>query len=221
MNSKPKTKKLRVKISKDNPIHVKHVVTSNSIKKVINKGTGAGGSKTNDNGLNYEDITSLKSELEYVRHNIGNFTLTSQGDEIYFKDYPDIKILRFTQTYFLKYYKRKKVVDCTIPELHGTKNPDECFVDEEKKQIVIIEKKFQQCGGSVCEKLQTCLFKKENYNDRFPDYEVEYVYCLSDWFKKNCKAELGFCKKYGIPYFWGSDKDYKTKIIKFILKLDE
>ena len=79
--------------------------------------------------------------------------------------------------------KEKGIIDTGVAALHGTKNPDECFVDEENKRIVIIEKKFQQCGGSVCEKLQTCLFKKENYEERFPDYDVEYVYCLSDWLR--------------------------------------
>ena len=29
---------------------------------------------------------------------------------------------------------------------HGCKNPDECYIDEERKIMFIIEKKFQQVG---------------------------------------------------------------------------
>lgn len=46
--------------------------------------------------------------------------------------------------------------------------------------------KFQRVAGSVDEKLQTCDFKKKQYKKLFSalNYEVEYIYILSDWFRK-------------------------------------
>ena len=46
--------------------------------------------------------------------------------------------------------------------------------------------KFQIVAGSVDEKLQTCDFKKKQYQKLFSraNIEVEYIYLLSDWFKK-------------------------------------
>jgi len=44
-----------------------------------------------------------------------------------------------------------------------------------------------------------------------------YIYCLSDWFKKNCKAELEYLEYKNIPVFWGNSNIYKTNIIKYII----
>jgi hypothetical protein len=46
-----------------------------STSKNINKGTGAGGSKTTYNGLNFEDKTSIENSLDklkYVKKEINN-----------------------------------------------------------------------------------------------------------------------------------------------------
>lgn len=50
----------------------------------------------------------------------------------------------------------------------------------------VIECKFQSVAGSVDEKLQTCDFKKKQYIKLLShlNMEVEYIYLLSDWFKK-------------------------------------
>ena len=51
----------------------------------------------------------------------------------------------------------------------------------------------------MCEKIQTPDFKKWQYKRTFPDYTVIYIYCLSDWFENNCKAELEYLKYKKIP----------------------
>lgn len=79
-----------------------------------------------------------------------------------------------------------------------------CYIDEDSKNFFIIEKKFQQGSDSVCEKIQT------------PDFNIIYIYCLSDWFKKNCEAEIEYLEFKNIPYFWGSSQTYKDDIINFI-----
>ena len=52
--------------------------------------------------------------------------------------------------------------------------------------MYILEIKFQKVAGSVDEKLQTCDFKKKQYQRLFAplNYEVEYIYILSDWFNR-------------------------------------
>ena len=86
-----------------------------------------------------------------------------------------------------------------------------------KKIIYIIEKKFQQTGGSVIEKIQTPEFKILNYSQMFPNFTIVYVYCLSDYFKENAKAELKYLELKKIPVFWGNSETYKNDIIHFMI----
>ena len=80
----------------------------------------------------------------------------------------------------------------------------------------IIEKKFQQVSGSVCEKIQTYDFKMWQYQRTFPSYNIVYIYCLSEWFKTNCKAELEYFEYRNVPLFWGNSPSYKNDIIHFM-----
>ena len=51
--------------------------------------------------------------------------------------------------------------------------------------VYIIEVKTQNVGGSVDEKLQTCDFKKKQYQKLFfpLNIEVQYIYILDEWFR--------------------------------------
>ncbi|MDR3227873.1 MAG: hypothetical protein LBT53_00405 [Puniceicoccales bacterium] len=64
--------------------------------------------------------------------------------------------------------------------------PDDSIFVIVKNTLYIIECKFQRVAGSVDEKLQTCDFKKKQYQKLLSraNIEVEYMYLLSDWFKK-------------------------------------
>ena len=63
--------------------------------------------------------------------------------------------------------------------------PDDCIFVIINNTLFVIECKFQQVAGSVDEKLQTCDFKKKQYQKLLSkaNIEVEYVYLLSDWFR--------------------------------------
>jgi hypothetical protein len=63
--------------------------------------------------------------------------------------------------------------------------PDDAIYVINDNTIYIIEIKFQSVPGSVDEKLQTCDFKRKQYQKLFSElnYEVEYVYILNDWFR--------------------------------------
>ena len=192
----------------------------------VNKGTGAGGANTNKNGLPYEELTDLKTEYSLIEENKHSkninfvnsnklFITTKKGD--FFKCLKQNDII-------IDYNKREgtvtileKKIEVVLNMAHGCKNPDECFIDKDNKRIFIIEKKFQQVSGSVCEKIQTPKFKVWQYNRLLPKYKIVYMYCLSEWFKENCKAELEYLKEEKIPVFWGNDNEYKNKLVNFLI----
>ena len=74
-----------------------------------------------------------------------------------------------------------------------------------QKKLFIVELKFQQVAGSVDEKLQTCDFKKKQYQ-RLMDplkIEVEYIYILNDWFKSETyKDTLDYVISVGCQYYF-------------------
>jgi hypothetical protein len=199
-----KPKKFKIKKEK------KLVLTESTINKEINiknKGTGAGGSNTNKNGLPYEDFTKLDDRITMIEKNKFSNIIKFNDNEKSF--------IKTKQANLFKCMKDE--INTNIEKAHGCKHPDECYIDKELKNMFIIEKKFQQCSGSVCEKIQTPDFKLWQYSRTFPDYNIIYIYCLSDWFKKNCIAELEYLDFKNISYFWGNSKTYKDDIINFII----
>ena len=63
--------------------------------------------------------------------------------------------------------------------------PDDSIFVLINNTVFIIECKYQQVGGSVDEKLQTCDFKKKQYQKLLAqlNVEVEYIYLLSIFIK--------------------------------------
>jgi len=168
----------------------------------------AGGKNTNLHGLSYELLTNLETEYTILKK-------YKHYSMIKFNNIKKVNQFIVTNKSNLFKYMRNKM-NTTVPKAHGCKSPDECFINLDNKTMFIIEKKFQKVGGSVCEKVQTTDFKLWQYGRTFPEYKIVYIYCLSDWFKKNCPAELEYLDYKKYPYFWGDDKEYKTKIITFI-----
>jgi len=83
--------------------------------------------------------------------------------------------------------------------------PDDSIYVIINNTAFIIEKKFQQVAGSVDEKLQTCDFKKKQYQKLFSrlNIEVEYTYLLSDWFKKpEYKDVLDYIISVGCKFYF-------------------
>lgn len=178
------------------------------MERCLTRGQGAGGSATNKSGLPYEKLTDLSSEYSVIDS-------YRYCKIVKFNSYPDVLIKLSTQSNLFK--SMDHVLNKDINKAHGCKNPDECYINESSKTMFILEKKFQQVGGSVCEKIQTPSFKLWQYKRTFPDYKIVYIYCLSSWFKQNCKAEVEYLKEHEIPVFWGDDTEYKSKIVDFII----
>lgn len=101
--------------------------------------------------------------------------------------------------------------------------PDDCIFVIIKNTVYILECKTQNVAGSVDEKLQTCDFKKKQYQKLFAkaNIDVEYVYILSNWFKDskykdvldyihsvNCQYYFEYIPLYklGLPIPNGNDK---------------
>ena len=55
-------------------------------------------------------------------------------------------------------------------------------------------------------KIQTPDFKIWQFSRTFPEYKINYIYCLSNFFKENCKAELQYLDYKKIKYFFGNKK---------------
>ena len=163
----------------------------------------------NKNGLLYETLTDLSDK----------YTVISS-----YNSYKYIKFLNYEEV-FIQANKRglfdymKNKINNKISPANGCKLPDESFVQERTKTIIIIEKKFQKCPGSVCEKIQTPSFKIWHYNRLFPNYKIKYIYCLSDWFKTNCPEELEYLNYINVPIFFGCDENYKLEIINYIMSV--
>ncbi len=135
-------------------------------------GTGGGRTKT---GLFFEGKTDL-----------GTFLNTQKGyevkkGEVYFKGNLVGRIFKKNGLYkFLEELKIdwKEVISRRL-------FPDDSIYVIVKNTLYVIECKFQEVEGSVDEKLQTCDFKKKQYQKLFSraNIEVEYIYLLGEWFR--------------------------------------
>lgn len=135
-----------------------------------------GGARTNINGLNFEQETSLEESLlnagyivtekNIVKDISGKcLGIVAQKHQLY-------KIILEPEGIDWKNYISKIMY------------PDDVFLNFTNNVVYIIEKKFQNSGGSVDEKLQTCDFKKKQYQKLFRDtnYDIEYIYVCNDFF---------------------------------------
>ena len=140
--------------------------------KIVNKGTGAGGANTNVNGLSYEDKTNL--EPLYTVLKTEKIDKKTELKTIKFPNY-EISLINANKSKLYKYLKGINEKNTTLQPAAGCKEPDEAYIDNVRKIIFIIEKKFQQTEGSVDEKIQTGPFKKFHYSQQFPNYKIHYI----------------------------------------------
>ena len=137
-----------------------------------------GGSKTNINGLHFEQTTSLNDALINKGYTIKN------GYDVY-KDNKKIGISAPKRNLYKKIFEPRCINFGSI--ISKQLLPDDAFYNLNDNTIYILEKKFQNSHGSVDEKLQTCGFKKWEYEKLFSpiNIKVEYIYILNDWFKQS------------------------------------
>ncbi|TCG11077.1 PD-(D/E)XK nuclease superfamily protein [Mycoplasma todarodis] len=166
----------------------------NNIK--INKGTGAGGAKTNLNGLKWEESTYLGNALKTLGYNL---ELTDEIKKIKKGSTTTLLEIRKNDEHF-GYYGQQgqlyKMLQLVFPNKMNNEfietvlskkiNPDGFIYNSRTNTLHIFEKKWQQVPGSVDEKLQTAPFKRTMFKKLLSnvDTEVTYQYILSSYFKQ-------------------------------------
>ena len=136
-------------------------------------GKGGGNTKT---GLTFEGNTDLSEFL-----NAQKDYYVSEGN-VFYKN--DLVGRIFKKHGFYKFLDELKIEWKNIVSKRLL--PDDSIFVIIANTLFIIECKFQQVAGSVDEKLQTCDFKRKQYQKLLApaNIEVEYIYLLSDWFRK-------------------------------------
>ncbi len=83
--------------------------------------------------------------------------------------------------------------------------PDEAIFINSKNLLIVIEKKYQQSEGSVDEKIQTCDYKKKQYQKLVKPLSLnfKFIYVLNDWYKdKKYIDPLAYIEETGSQYFF-------------------
>jgi hypothetical protein len=155
-----------------------------------------GGARTNANGLFFEQTTDLDIALSSLGYKIIDHAVY---DEHGFKIGLSVQKRAFYKCFLEPNGINYKMFNSKMWL------PDECFVNFVTKTVYIIEKKFQNCNGSVDEKLASCEFKKTEYRKLCSPigFNVEYLYVFNDWFKKgDYKDILEYIKSVDCYYFY-------------------
>lgn len=159
-------------------------------------GIGGGNTLT---GLNFEKSRDL---IEIFKQIKGYSVIKGEiGWNIYFNN--KLVANSFKKYEFYKFLESKGVNWKNI--LSKRLLPDDALYVIINNTLFILELKYQQVGGSVDEKLQTCDFKKKQFKKLLSqiNIDVEYVYILSDWFRKpEYKDVLDYIISVGCHYYF-------------------
>lgn len=151
----------------------------------------------------------LKTDFNSLVHKTYNYNICEKsGELIDVKNEEHINIFSVPKYKLYNHLNKVYKIDCK--EI-GTKiYGDEVIINNHNKNVFIIEKKSQQCNGSVDEKIQTCDFKKKQLQKIFNQinqndikFTVHYIYLLNDWFKKpKYKDVIEYIKSVGCEVFF-------------------
>lgn len=142
---------------------------------------GKGGNKT-VTGLKFEKNADFQQLLKSIKGYEIKQISGKAGNYIYFNN--KLVARCFKKHDFYKYLTETKVKWKNV--LSKKLLPDDALLVIIRETLFIIEVKYQQVAGSVDEKLQTCDFKRKQYLKLVSGIglKVEYVYVLSEWFRK-------------------------------------
>jgi len=156
------------------------------------KGKGGGSTIT---GLNFEKKRDILEILKKAKD------YSVKGSIIY---YQNKEVARSYRKYGLYKFLNERGVDWR-KILSKRLIPDEALYVIVNNTLFIIEVKFQNVGGSVDEKLQTCDFKAKQYRKLMAplNIEVEFIYILNDWFNKPAyKDTFDYVISVGCQYYF-------------------
>lgn len=142
---------------------------------------GVGGANTLT-GLNFEQKVDLQTLIRKVPGYTTRRVDNQAGLSIYFEG--NLVARCFRKHDFYRFLKESNIDYRN--KISKKLLPDDALLVILRETLFIIEVKYQQVAGSVDEKLQTCDFKRKQYHKLVTPLglKVEYVFVLSDWFKK-------------------------------------
>ncbi|PIX48884.1 MAG: hypothetical protein COZ53_02520 [Candidatus Altarchaeum sp. CG_4_8_14_3_um_filter_33_2054] len=156
------------------------------------KGFGGGNTIT---GLKFEKGRDILSILSNAKgYSVKGNVIFYLGKEVA-RSYRKYGLYKYIESQGVDY---KKIISKKLL-------PDEALYVVVKNTLFVIEIKYQEVTGSVDEKLQTCDFKKKQYKKLMAPFniEVEYIYILSDWFRKpEYKDVLDYVISVGCQYYF-------------------
>ena len=198
---------------------------------INNKGTGAGGANTTLNGSLFEERTSIENKLlenKYIKKEIDTKNKNKKG---YYFEYIDnnIKIIYLTQSGFVSYFAKEFNID---PK-YLYRRPDEAFLILYNNQyyLKILEKKNQNCDGSVEDKLKTGLFNKKEYDEILQTqstykFIISYAFCISKFLQNKFESNqfkynniFKIMNDDDIKLFYGEDENYFDILFNWINKI--
>ena len=159
--------------------------------------THGGGARTNQNGLLFEQNTSLDAVL----YNAGYTVI----DHVVYGGLTPIGMSVPKSKLYSQFLTPRGINYCDYNSKRW--EPDEAFINFKNNTAYIIEKKFQNCDGSVDEKLPGCHFKKLEYEKLFApiNFRVEYLYVFNNWFLQyKYKDTLEYITMMGCKFFFNA-----------------
>lgn len=156
---------------------------------------GVGGTNT-QTGLIFEEKVDLATFLS----NQNGYSV-NENLEVFYNNKLIAQI--FKKNKFYEFLEKKGVNWTNI--ISKKLLPDDSIYVFTNNTFFIIEYKFQKVSGSVDEKLQTCDFKKKQYQKLlcYLNVNVEYIYLLSNWFEQHSYNDvLDYIISVGCGYFF-------------------
>ena len=110
----------------------------NSNKNPVNKGTGAGGAKTNYNGLSFEDKTSIEPKLNELKYIKKEIKIKNRKGVYYEYNENNLNIIYFKKNSFKLYFEKEF-------NIITYRQPDEAYLIKNNNEYIlkILEKKNQ------------------------------------------------------------------------------
>ena len=196
---------------------------SKESKKIINKGTGAGGANATLSGGSFEKKTSLEDKLiekKFIKHIMNK----SKNGYYYEKKESNYNIIYFNQNGFNKYVEKEYSVQTY-------RKPDEAIIieNDDNVHIIILEKKNQNVDGSVEEKLKTGAFTRREYEIMFSEnkkykFKISFCFVLSKFLQNKFESDIPkyinmkkIMKEDKIKYFFGDSKTYIDDVYDYII----
>ena len=165
---------------------------------MVSRNIYGGGAQTNINGLGFE----IETDLLGVIDKIDGIDVLKKTCELVHSGKTFGRVLE-KHGFYSQFLTPRQVHWKSI--ISKKLLPDKVLIHYLKKTVYIIEVKYQKVAGSVDEKLQTCDFKKKQYQKLVDGlgYDIEFFYLLNDFFQDKKYADVfAYMESVGVEHFF-------------------